>query len=121
MSIVLLSRDLMLSSRVEGAAQRAGMGCVVAADQKAALSAVGQAECRCLLIDLQLPQLELDSLVAAIRAAASSEVSIVACGPHVHQRLLQKASDAGCDRVLSRGQLDRELTEGEGWFAREER
>ena len=116
MSIVLLSRDLMLGSRVEGAARQAGGKLVVVADQEAALAAVQEESCRYLLIDLQMPQLQLESLIVAVREAAPSEISIVACGPHVHQRLLQKAADAGCDRVMSRGQLDREVTEGRGIF-----
>ena len=108
MNLVLVSRDLMLQTRVEGAAQKLGVNVIVASDDESALSAVADETCRSLLIDLRLPGLQLDSLVAAIRQGSALPVTILACGPHVHQARLEEASAAGCDRVLTRGQFDRD-------------
>ncbi len=36
-------------------------------------------------------------------------VPLVAFGPHIQETSLQRASAAGCDRVLTRGQLDQQL------------
>jgi hypothetical protein len=50
-------------------------------------------------------------VVAAARKGASeqnSPLAILAYGPHVHEDRLAAARAAGCDAVVSRGQLDRE-------------
>lgn len=108
MKLVLLSRDLMLSSRVDGAARRCGYSVVVAAEQSLAVSAVADNDCQLLFVDLQLPDLEIAALVDQVRRSAAGDLCIVACGPHVHERRLHAAREAGCDRVVTRGQFDQQ-------------
>lgn len=108
MQIVLLSRDLMLSSRLEGAARQQEYSVHVAAEVAGAITAVAEENCRLLFIDLQLPRLDIASLVEEVRQNASDDLRIVACGPHVHEQRLRAAREAGCDLVVTRGQFDRE-------------
>ena len=108
MNLVLLSRDLMLGARVEGAARNNGLSVITVADPDAAVLAVKDENCRALLIDLRLAGVQLEPLIASVRQKSVSQLSILACGPHVHEARLAEASSAGCDRVLTRGQLDRD-------------
>jgi len=108
MKLVLLCRDLMLVSRLEGIAVRNGFTTFTAADQASALSAVEDDDCQTLFVDLQLPGLDIAVLVKQIRESTHKGVRIVACGPHVHEHRLATARQAGCDQVVTRGQLDRE-------------
>ncbi|NOY40685.1 MAG: hypothetical protein GXP26_02445 [Planctomycetes bacterium] len=108
MKLVFLGRDLMLSSRVEGAAQNLGFSVSHAADVAGAITALSNDECRLVFVDLQLPGLDIVALVEGVRKIEDAEVLIVACGPHVHEQRLNEARQAGCDRVVTRGQFDRD-------------
>ena len=108
MKLVLLSRDLMLTSRVDGVANQKGYTISHVADSASAISAVADDDCQLLLVDLQLPGLDILTLVEQVRGTKGSEVRIVACGPHVHENRLAAARQAGCDLVVTRGQFDRE-------------
>ncbi len=108
--LVLVSGDLMLGARVEGAARQCGLTMVTAAGHAQAIAASAD-ECRAVLIDLRTPGLDVAELVDALRqqtAHLSARLTIVACGPHVHEQRLDEARRAGCDLVVTRGQLDRE-------------
>ncbi len=104
--LVLVSGDLMLGARVEGAARQCGLTMVTAAGHAPAIAASAD-ECRAVLIDLRTPGLDIAELVNALRQQ-TARLSIVACGPHVHEQRLDEARRAGCDLVVTRGQLDRE-------------
>ncbi len=108
--LVLVSGDLMLGARVEGAARQCGLTMVTAASHAPAIAASAD-ECRAVLIDLRTPGLDVAELVNALRqqtARLSARLTIIACGPHVHEQRLDEARRAGCDLVVTRGQLDRE-------------
>ncbi|MCA9230437.1 MAG: hypothetical protein KDA57_07290 [Planctomycetales bacterium] len=108
MKLILLSRDLMLASRTEGVARQKGIAMVQAANQIDAISAIADENCQLLVVDLQLPGLDIEALVIQARQSSKSSLRIVACGPHVHEQRLDTARAAGCDRVVTRGQFDRE-------------
>jgi len=108
--LLLVSGDLMLGARVEGAARQCGLTMVTAAGHAQAIAASAD-ECRAVLIDLRTPGLDVAELVNALRlqtARLAARLCIVACGPHVHEQRLDEARRAGCDLVVTRGQLDRE-------------
>lgn len=107
MKLVVFSRDLMLASSLEGAARKVGLELSTCSAQEAAVSAAMEEDCRFLLLDLGVPGLELSQLVQEIRAA-TDQVQIIAFGPHVHEQRLTEAEQAGCDQVVTRGQLHRE-------------
>ncbi len=108
MKLVILSRDLMLTSRIDGVANKKSFAIVHAADLANAVSSVADEECQILFVDLQLPGLDIETLVREVREIRSEGVRIIACGPHVHEHRLAAAQRAGCDLVVTRGQFDRE-------------
>jgi len=108
MKLLLLTNDLMIGARAEGAARQLELTTVTVSNPAAVLAAVGDDDCRVLLIDLRLPGLDLGAFVQAVRHSRPKHLPIVACGPHVHEAKLAAAREAGCDAVVTRGQFDRE-------------
>lgn len=58
-----------------------------------------------LLIDLSSLKGDIASAIGALKQHLAS-ARLVAFGPHVHEALLQTAREAGCDEVVTRGQLN---------------
>ncbi len=109
MQLILLSSDLMLASAAQGAADRHGAGLTVTADASAALKACSDGATRLLVVDLRTPALDIDRLVSELRSGSSANTHVMACAPHVHEALLERAAAAGCDEVVSRGEVERRL------------
>jgi DNA-binding response OmpR family regulator len=105
MEIVLLSNDLMVVSRVTGAASASGAAVRVAADAAAAAALLAERPVELVVIDLGLSALEFESFIRGIKSSAENTPQVVAFGPHVHAERLAAARSAGCDAVLSRGQF----------------
>lgn len=109
MQVLLVSNDLMVRSLVEGAARRASAQLAVAGAASEALERCRHAA-GVVLVDLQLADLDISELVAAVRQSADNP-TIIGFAPHVHEATLQAALDHGCDEVVSRGGLDRQIDE----------
>lgn len=105
MKVVLLSSDLMVVSRVEGAAAQTGAKIRAASNAAAAIEFCSDEQVDVLIVDLSMPALDPTALVTQLRADASHSVRVVAFGPHVHEERLAAAREAGCDTVMSRGQF----------------
>lgn len=104
---MLVSTDLMTTSKVDGAATRTEVSLRSVAPGGAV--ELAQAELPGLVIlDLSAPIADISQLVTDLRAAAS-KARIIAFGPHVHEVKLQAAQDAGCDQVLTRGQFHKQI------------
>ena len=104
MAILLVSQDLMIGSWAAGPARAAGIRLDVAATVPRALDLAGQTNYGLAIIDLSTASGALLELIDGLRQSTSS-LKIVAFGPHVQDQLLDRAREAGCDRVLSRGQF----------------
>jgi hypothetical protein len=110
MSVVLLTSDLMTSSRIEAIAGHLGMQC------KTAISVAVLDDCliegtRLVVLDLSMPELVPSTIVPKIRTSLAARPQIVAFGPHVHGELLEEAETSGCDVVVSRGEFFARLPE----------
>jgi DNA-binding response OmpR family regulator len=110
MTVVLLSGDLMVLSRVEGAASSAGNVVKAASSVAQAADYCNTKPVNLLIADLSLASLDIDALVEQIRSNAQSKTRIVAFGPHVHEDRLAAARAAGCDIVMTRGQFFSQLS-----------
>ncbi len=102
MSVLLLSTDLMFAPRVSSMARTFGSSC-----RMVSLSQLAEAlspETRLVMVDLALAGVEPASLMAQVRATAN-QAAVVAFGQHVHEERLEAAQAAGCDEVVSRGEL----------------
>lgn len=104
MSVLLVSADLMTTSRTTAAYAATGHACVTTMNGATAVDKL-EPTTKLVLVDLSAPGLRIAELVAAVRASTAREASIVAFGPHVHEGLLAAAREAGCDVVTSRGEF----------------
>ena len=105
MAAVLISSDLMLSSRVSGVASQVGLSLKTASNTDSAINECTEGDVTLVLIDLNLPKMDMKALVETLRELPISSLSIVAFGPHVHEAKLSAARQLGCDEVLARGQF----------------
>ncbi len=106
---LLVTRDLFFASKISGTA--AELGFRVAVEGNAAQAALNAADpaCRCLLLDLTTPGLNVSDVLAALPAAGRPHV--IAFGPHVQAALLNDARKAGCDEVLPRSKFTATLVD----------
>ena len=109
MTVVLLSRDLMGASRIEGAARQAGAQFRMFANLDAATECCATQPVALVIVDLATAGLDVAAVVERLKSESERSPTIVAFGPHVHVASLEAAKDAGCDEVLSRGQFMSQL------------
>jgi len=109
MAVVLLSGDLSVLSRVEGAAARFGKKVQIASDASHAFDRSDVEQPELLIIDLSSPSLDIESIVKECRSNQAGQTRVIAFGPHVHENRLAAAREAGCDLVVSRGQFFAQL------------
>jgi DNA-binding response OmpR family regulator len=105
MNIVLLSGDLMVASRVQGAASRIADKLRTATTAEQAIAICRDEPVEVVVIDLATPGLEIGPLLQSLRPGTFATPKVVAFGPHVHEERLAAARAAGCDEVVSRGQF----------------
>jgi DNA-binding NarL/FixJ family response regulator len=103
MRVVLLSADLMIQSKVNGALSSAGIA------MQTAMSAAKLLEMETsgavVVLDLTAPGMDPAELVAQLRGSLTPPASILAFGPHVQEAQLEAATAAGCDGVFHRGRF----------------
>lgn len=117
---LLLSDDLMFTSRVTGTARDFGLTVRAARNSETLLALAAEAMPACVLLDLANPGLQIDAVVARLRQGAQ-RVAIVAYGSHVDTATLKAARAAGCDYVMPRSQFVEELPKAlPGWLTRKE-
>jgi DNA-binding response OmpR family regulator len=105
MNALLLTCDLMVVSRVEGAATRNGLKVHTLSTVEQAVEYMAREPAAVLLVDLASQSVGVRELVDEVRRAGSEKTCIIAFGPHVHEERLNAARQAGCDQVVSRGQF----------------
>lgn len=112
MSVVVLSSDLATGSQIHAAAKGAQVSCATALGPRSLFEKAPGA--KLVLIDLTTPELDVAGVVQALKAL-DAPPAVVAFGPHVHTARLQAAAEAGCDAVLTRGQMHSQAVE---WIER---
>ena len=111
MSIVALVSELMTRSRVAAAAERLGVEAEIVGSADALVARVKSVPPKLVILDLEHPGISPVELVPRLREVVPANARILAFGPHVHTALLAAARQAGCDRVLARGQFHADLDE----------
>ena len=100
--MLLISSDLMASSRLAGAVQSVG----ATLETLAGAAGVPRGEAFDLvLLDLQSLPADPASLVARARELGGPTARVVAFGPHVWKDRLDAAVAAGADEAVSRGEV----------------
>jgi CheY-like chemotaxis protein len=107
--VLLLSDDLLDTSRVSGAARQHGLTVRWARDLEGLVALARQEAPRLVLVDLANPGLCVEALLEMLRAACPQMPRVVAFGPHVNAASLRAARQAGCDLVLPRSAFAEQL------------
>jgi CheY-like chemotaxis protein len=103
--VALLTQDLLFSSRLAAEARSSGIDLYVLSGTAALIELVKAQALAGILLDLETSGLDVAALLRELPRRET--VRVIAYGPHVHERRLAAAAEAGCDEVLSRGQLDK--------------
>lgn len=109
MNVVLLSSDLLFTSHLTHAANASGCHLTAVRDLDPFLEAAARPDVRLVLLDLTAPNGDPKAIMDHLQSLPGIRPTVIAYGPHVHNFRLAEARDAGCDRVLSRGQLHRDI------------
>lgn len=107
--VLIVSSDLFFSSQLRSATERAGAAADIVMDAAQAASRAQSDRFDALIIDLEAPGLNLKPLLGSLPIEGRPRV--IAFGPHVQEQRLEAARAAGCDQVVSRGQIARGLPE----------
>ena len=105
---VLLTQDLIFSTKVTSTARALGLEVTAVADLVRAAELCRDKRLGCVFIDLGVPNLDITAAVAQLRSAVGA-VPTVAYGSHVDKDRLDAARAAGCDEVLPRSRFSAEL------------
>jgi len=112
MSLLILTADLMFSSRAQMAARSVGKQAHLAMSLPRAVEVLAENEVTTVCVDLGAPGIEAAAALTALREASRVQpLRTIAYAPHVHEAKLAAAQAAGYDAVLTRGQFDRSLLE----------
>ncbi|WP_437204944.1 hypothetical protein [Planctomicrobium sp. SH664] len=103
--VIILSNDLFLTSQLQGAVQRAGSESRIVSSQAKCLELAAASPPRTVIVDVETPGLDLPSL----KSQLGEGCRLIAYGPHLRTALLEAAEAAGCDAVLTRGQIAAKL------------
>jgi len=122
----LISKDLMFSSQILSAAAASRIPLRQVPDAASIRGLFGEPEPNAaatraeasadgatgyfVIIDLGSPGMEVTNEMRCLQGFDPAPDRVAAFGPHVHAGKLAAATAAGCDPVLSRGQLNRELS-----------
>ena len=112
---ILLSDDLLFTSRIVGTARAQGLELKTARTVEQVRQLAGATPPACVILDLNHPGLELAPLVGDLKK--NGPCNVVGYGSHVAAEVLQQARAAGCDVVLPRSKFVEELgTALPGWY-----
>src|SRR5487761_1705938 len=107
--VLLITSDLACASNVAGAAGRVGVKLQTALGLAGLEMKLAEAPPSLVILDLSTPGLNVRDLAPQLRGRLAANTRIIAFGPHVHTGLLAAAREAGCDLVVSRGELHARL------------
>ena len=105
--ILILTQDLMMSSSASAVARSLNIPFKSSASTSKSIQRLNQGEVTLLLIDLQLPGLDITKICEDLKSLATDvRPHCVAYAPHVEVDLLKSAREAGIDEVYTRGQMN---------------
>ena len=115
---LLLSDDLMFTSRITATARQLGLELRSAAAQAALEQLAERLAPRCVILDLANAGLDVAALLRRLREVCPMPPFVVGYGSHVDTATLRAAREAGCDLVLPRSKFVEELPRAlPEWFA----
>ena len=106
---LLLSRDLIFTSKVTGTARALGHRVATVGEVAGASALIERWRPRVVFVDLGAGELVSPDALASYRKLAGPETRFLAFGSHIDARALADAAAAGCDPVLPRSRFSAEL------------
>ncbi len=114
---LLLSDELMFTSRITATAAQLGLTLQTAKSQEVLERLADRQSPGCVILDLSNPGLRVVDLVRRLREGEPAPF-VVAYGSHVDTVTLRAAREAGCDLVLPRSKFVEDLPQAlPAWFA----
>jgi CheY-like chemotaxis protein len=105
--VLIVCSDLFFSTQLRSSAERAGAQVELELQGSQAVQRATAGRFDVIVVDLESPGLDLGNLIASQPEAPRPRV--IAFGPHVQEQRLSAARAAGCDQVVSRGQISTSL------------
>src|SRR5262249_24307714 len=102
---LLLSDDLIFTSRITGTARDLSLCIQPARSVDALKTLLGEQTPCCVLVDLGHPGQRIAELMETLRTSCNPMPRVVAYGSHVDTATLRAAREAGCDVVLTRSKF----------------
>ncbi len=99
---LLVTSDLIFSTKITGTARAMGMDMGVVASAAAALDRLATQSPCCVILDLSVPGLVPDAIRSIVDVA---NCPVLAFGSHVDTDRLAAATAAGCTEVMPRSRL----------------
>jgi hypothetical protein len=106
---LLLSRDLIFTSKVTGTAAELGYPMMTADAELQTKSMIETYQPRVVLVDLSAGALVVPAALIAYQEIAASDTWFIAFGSHVDVEVLVAARAAGCHEVLPRSRFAADL------------
>jgi len=106
---LLLSRDLIFTSKITGTAAALGHRVIVAGNVAFASAILGAWTPKVVLVDLGAGDLVASPAILRYREIAPPGTPFLAFGSHVDVAALAVAAAAGCDPVMPRSRFTKEL------------
>ncbi len=115
---ILLSRDLIFTSKVTGTARGLGHRVLVAGTSSLALAMIEQWRPCVVFVDLAAGDLVAPAALVAYQELTGPATAFLAFGSHVDTEALAAARATGCDPVMPRSKFSAELPEWIGRYFR---
>jgi hypothetical protein len=106
---LLLSRDLIFTSKVTGTASALGHRVIVAGNFALASAMLAKWSPVVVFVDLSAGDLVATASIAKYREMAPAATPFLAFGSHVDTQALADAAASGCDPVMPRSRFTNEL------------
>ena len=106
---VLISRDLIFTTKITGTARALGYRIAVAGNGALALKLIEESKPKVVIVDLAAGEPARSEAIRGYQAAAGTETPVIAFGSHVDTESLKEARDAGCREVMPRSKFSAEL------------
>jgi DNA-binding NarL/FixJ family response regulator len=117
---IVLSDDLMFTSRITGTARDLGLTIKPARSIEILKEGIVRDHPTCLIVDLSFPGFEAAAFLKWLRETGAVQPRVVAYGSHVDAATLRLAREAGCEAVMPRSQFVIDLPNKlRGWMGAE--
>ena len=104
MHVLLLSQDLLVTSRVSGVVEALNVAFRSVSSTDNLQLTWSESPAELIVVDLTLPGLDVEEVVQWIHAQ-QTRATVIAFGPHVQLKTLGRAEQSGCDHVYVRGEF----------------